>query len=212
MTTRLFLGGTFNPIHIGHLRMALAACEQCSAHGVTFVPLRQPPHKTAPVISDAHRLAMLKLAVGELNTLSVGQFEIATLELERTGPSYTVDTLAALRAQYPSDRLAWVIGQDSWANLHTWHQWQRLLEFANLVVVNRPGAADGFAPGVSAVVGQPVAACALGASGAVAFVSMPPVSVASTDIRTAVQKGQTPAYLVCEPVRQYIHSEKLYRA
>ncbi len=212
MSTRLFLGGTFNPIHIGHLRMALAACEQCSADGVTFVPVKQPPHKTSPVISDAHRLAMLKLAVGELNAFNAGQFDIATLELERAGPSYTVDTLAALRALHPGDNLAWVIGQDSWANLHTWHQWQRLLELANLVVVNRPGVPEGIAPEVSAMVGQPVEACALGASGAVAFVSMPPVSVASTDIRTAVQKGQTPAYLVCEPVRQYIHSEKLYRA
>ncbi|MEJ2690301.1 MAG: nicotinate (nicotinamide) nucleotide adenylyltransferase, partial [Deltaproteobacteria bacterium] len=128
------LGGTFDPVHNGHLAIAAHAREQCRLDAVVFIPAANPPHKEQRAITAwHHRLRMLNLACG----IGSGYY-VTLLEAERRGPSYTVDTLRTLKDYFPSEtELFFIIGSDSFVDLPTWKEPERLLEFANLVVVSR---------------------------------------------------------------------------
>ena len=138
MQQHCYFGGTFNPVHIGHARLALE-CQASMNAPFHFVPCANPPLKAQPQVSAEQRLAMLELLVNELNAFEEPRFDIEPWELNQEGRSYTVRTLKYLRETYPTRPLAWVIGMDSFAELHRWHQWQELCDLANLVVFNRPG-------------------------------------------------------------------------
>ncbi|MGH8120697.1 MAG: nicotinate (nicotinamide) nucleotide adenylyltransferase, partial [Gammaproteobacteria bacterium] len=128
------LGGTFDPVHHGHLRLAIECCERLALAEVRLVPLRVPPHRKPPRASPEHRLAMLKLAAENKNNLIVDDSE-----LRRKTISYTIDTVSTLRKSSGRTPLCLLLGTDAFNMLHTWHRWQALLDYVHVVIAERPG-------------------------------------------------------------------------
>ena len=130
------LGGTFDPIHCGHLELARELVAALPLAAVRLVPAGDPPHRAAPIASAADRLAMVRLAIAD-----DGGIEVDAREIERPGPSYTVLTLEELREDEPARTLALIVGADAFLGLPAWHRWRELFDLAHLVVVARPGVA-----------------------------------------------------------------------
>lgn len=212
-TLQLFLGGTFNPVHIGHTRLALE-CHLRTGAGVAFVPCADPPHKPHPEVSIAHRLSMLELAVAELNAVVANEatFTIDRCEIEDiSGPSYTFNTLHHLRRLRPQEVLVWLIGMDSLVSLHTWYRWRELTDVANLLVINRPGWQRPHEGEVAEWLSERERSLEqLDAFGGVAFLETTLVAISSTELRKQMAQGLTGKYLLPEPVQQYIQSHHLY--
>ena len=132
-------GGTFDPIHIGHLILAESCREACQLDRVLFVIAGEPPHKGKPRTSAKHRLEMVELAIaGE------ERFVLNTSEVERQGPSYTVDTVRELQSHFASAQVFLLIGQDQYAGLPTWHEWRELLSRVTLATAVGPAAYENF--------------------------------------------------------------------
>lgn len=186
-------GGTFDPIHSGHLVLAETARDRLQLDEVWFIPANIPPHKDAPQITGAHRLAMVEAAIADHPA-----FRISRLELDRAGASYAEDTLDTVRAQEPDAELFYLIGADMLRDLHTWRNPERLLTLAQFVAVTRPG--DTLDPTQSAVAAH------------VTPLEMPALAISSTDIRARVAEGRSIRYLVPAAVGDYIHHHELYRA
>jgi nicotinate-nucleotide adenylyltransferase len=192
------LGGTFDPIHIGHLVAAEEVRAQLRLDRVIFVPAGLPPHKLSDDISSVdHRLAMVKLAIA-----SNPYFTISRVDIDRFGPCYTVDTLQLLRDELGSDvELYFIMGSDSLADLPTWYQPQRLIRLCRLAVVERPGyqvdmeELERVLPGITS---------------RVHFINSPPLGISSTDIQRRVREGLPIKYQVPEAVEEYIYKHELY--
>lgn len=196
------LGGTFDPVHIGHLMAAAEAASALALSRVLFVPARQPPHKPADGLSAAeHRLAMLELAVAEEPA-----FAVSRIDLDRPGPHYTVDLLRALRREASladGEALWFVMGADSLQDLPTWRDPETLVRLARLAVLGRPG----YEPDMAAL-----ARVVPGVREAVDRLEMPLVGVSGTDLRRRVAEGRTIHYQVPRTVERYIARHGLYRS
>ncbi|MDP9354869.1 MAG: nicotinate-nucleotide adenylyltransferase [Chloroflexota bacterium] len=193
------LGGTFDPIHIGHLIAAAELQHVLGLDRVLFLPAGDPPHKTEQRIAPAvHRLAMLRLAVADHQA-----FEASTLDLSGSGPSYTVDLLARLHEAIGPMSLVFLMGEDSLCDLPTWHQPGRIAALAEIGVARRPGVAVDMAALMAAV---PEAA------ERVHLVSIPEIGVSSRDIRRRIAAGAPIAFQVPRAVETYIEREGLYRS
>ncbi len=207
------LGGTFNPIHHGHLRMAQELGEALNLDEVRFIPSANPPHKTVPTVSAEHRMQMVQLAI-EPNPL----FKLDDRELARDGASYTIDTLISLRNELGQDvALSLMMGSDAFTKLHTWHRWQELLHFCHLVLVQRP----------STVPKQPLDKVLVTLlhdhytednedlstkrAGCIHMQTITALDISSTAIRSAFQKKLSAQYLMPEAVINYIQLHQLYR-
>jgi nicotinate-nucleotide adenylyltransferase len=185
------MGGTFDPIHVGHLRAAELAREVLGLDEVAFIPSHVPPHR-APTISAARdRYAMVCLA-----TDGHPRFVPSDVELAREGPSYTVETLDALRAARPEDELVLIVGSDTFPEMKTWRDPEGIFARATIAVVTRPGGAP-----AAPLPEQPKVRCVDGAG----------LLVSSTAIRLLVAAGRSVRYLVPEPVADYIAKRGLYR-
>jgi nicotinate-nucleotide adenylyltransferase len=196
------LGGSFNPVHLGHLIMAQSALEAFELSRVLLVPCNQPPHKEAARVADsAHRLAMLEHALeGEW------RFEVCDIEIQRGGISYTVDTLRALRQRHPESDLYFIIGSDSLRELHQWKDIYTILELCTIVTLCRPGATvDPLSPADLQL--RPPHPERLLQNVAVGRM----VDISSTDIRYRVAEGMSIRYLVPTGVEMYIAEHSLYR-
>jgi nicotinate-nucleotide adenylyltransferase len=209
-------GGTFDPVHNGHLAVARAARDMLHAE-VALVPAHDPPHKAATRADARQRAEMLDLAIAGEAGLSVDR-----RELGRDGPSYTFDTLGSLRGERgESAPIAWLIGADSLLQLHTWHRWRELFARAHIVAVQRPGSEVDArrlreqAPEVLAEIGDrwlPPSALAEAAHGGFALLPMPELRPeSSTDLRRRIQAGADWAGWVPPPVAAYIVRHGLYR-
>lgn len=193
-------GGTFDPVHYGHLAAGVGAAFTVGLDRVLLVPAARPPHKRGQPITPAHhRLAMLRLAARG-NPL----FEVSTLELERAGPSYTVDTLAELERLHPEWDLFFLTGADSFRLIETWYEYRRLLSRWPVVVITRPGVPAPALAGVLERLGPELAA-------RVTVVETPGVAVAASDLRERARSGYPLTYLVPPDVEEYIRLEGLYR-
>jgi len=209
------LGGTFDPIHNGHLAIATRAREQCRLDAVVFIPAASPPHKEQWEISELrHRRRMLELACG-----SGAGFYVSLLEAERRGPSYTVDTLRTLKDYFPSQtRLFFIIGSDSFIDLPSWKEPERLLDYANLVVANRTSR-DSVSierilelhfPAYRTRNAENIYRKEKGGC-AIILLEMEPVEVSATEIRELARQGRTIAHLVPKAVSSYIRDQGLYK-
>lgn len=197
------LGGTFDPVHMGHLCMANWVHHGLKLDRVIFVPAAQPPHKQAQQVSSfEHRWQMLRLA-----TANNPAFELSDLEQQRTGPSYTVDTLKAFGSIYPQDQLWWVIGLDSLYQLPTWHRYQDLLIYARLAVLPRPGKASDQWQQVQHYLQTHLP----GFENHLDWLEMPRLDLASSEIRRYCKAGKNCRYLLPDPVWEYVQQTELYR-
>jgi nicotinate-nucleotide adenylyltransferase len=190
------IGGTFDPIHIAHLVAAQEAAWARGIDEVRFIPARQPPHKRGEPVTEAHhRLAMTNAAI-------VGNplFTVSTIEMDREGPSFTVDTLRELRE--PGVELSFIVGMDSLRDLPTWHDPQGILALAEIVAVYRGG--------IDTVDLSKLESALPSVKERVHVVPIPALDVSSTDIRARVAAGQPIRYLVPNSVIDYIEKNRLY--
>ena len=209
MTTGL-LGGTFDPLHNGHLRLAIECLESVALRQVRLVPVHLPPHRDAPVASPDQRLDMVRLAVNGIPGLVADAAEV-----QRGGVSYTIDTLRALRGSPGREPMALIIGMDAFAMLNTWRQWTELLDLVHIIVVHRPGAdATAFDPEIRNILEQRRVhtATELGSqpAGNVHLAKLPLLDISATGIRSRLARGRNVSGLVPDPVLQYIHRHSLY--
>jgi len=209
------LGGTFDPVHYGHLRAADAVRARLALDAVALVPAGRPSHRGAPGASAEDRLAMLELGVREFPGLAVDAREIA-----RPGPSYTVPTLESMRAEAPQRHLALILGSDAFAGLPTWHRWQALFDLAHLVVVTRPGFEPVFdrEPLASEFRARRVddpARLESARAGSIYLLPIPPQPISSTAVRQGLARGsdgQAAVRAMVPPaVLAYIDRHALYR-
>ena len=190
------LGGTFDPIHIGHLVMASYAIDALNLDEVWFMPAQTPPHKQREITDVAHRSAMCQLAVS-LDS----RFEFSDLDLREGSPSYTSELLELVHRQHPESELFFLIGTDSLASFPTWHQPEKILSLANLAVADRPGSP----------VPDDVLDALPGLRERVNEFDSPLIELSSTEIRERRQANKSITYLVPPSVEDYIIENGLYR-
>ena len=184
------LGGTFDPVHYGHLRLADDVQRALDLPDLRLVPTGDPPHRGVPHASAAHRVAMLELARREFTGLGIDTREVA-----RGGKSYTVQTLESLRAEFPERPLAWIVGADAFLGLSSWHRWRELFYLAHLIVVGRPGVDNRLAlPATlasewSARLTTDPAALRAALAGAIYRQDVTPQPMSATAIRAALAQG-----------------------
>ncbi len=204
------LGGTFDPIHNGHLRLAIEALEQCKLREVHFIPCGTPPHRSAPFTSATDRLQMVQFAVHNYPAFLADQ-----RETYRTDACYTVDTLTQLRTEFGSQQsLCLLLGSDAFAQLHTWHRWIDLFGLAHIIVMQRPGQPLGnimdkadpsllheytarMAPSPKVLHESP--------AGHIVVLNIPALEISSTDIRQRSVAGKNIHALVPDSVAHFIH-------
>ena len=206
------LGGTFDPIHFGHLRTALDVLETLGMEQLRFIPCGEPPHRDPPQASAAQRLAMLQAAI-----IAEPRFVADDREIRRGGPSYMVETLESLRSELGKQQpLALILGLDAFAALTGWYHWQELIELAHLVVMTRPGwTTDDIRQAelqslVRAHQGDDRDSCNKKAAGGVLFCPVTQLNIASTDIRQRIQAGKDVRYLLPDSVLDLIKQQQLY--
>jgi nicotinate-nucleotide adenylyltransferase len=203
------LGGTFDPIHFGHLRAAFELNELLDLESVLFIPAADPPHRGKPLADAVTRLAMVRAAIEDQPG-----FVADDRELRRAGPSYTVLTLEELRLEHGRRPLVLMLGMDAFLGLPTWHRWRELLELAHLAVAHRPGAL----PPVEGELGELLSArralhaedLANSPAGRILVHPGTQLDISSTDLRDALRAGKDPCYLMPEPVRRMIIARGIY--
>jgi nicotinate-nucleotide adenylyltransferase len=209
------LGGTFDPIHYGHLRLAEELGETLRLDEVRFIPAGTPPHRGAPQVDAAHRLEMVRLA-----TAGNPRFAVDDREVRRAGPGYTYDTLSGLRAETGASRaLVLLLGADAFLELATWHRWRELFGLAHVAVAHRPGfPAERWGERMpqplareyeERLLRQPLAAH-LQPAGGIAVIPFTALDISATAIRDRIKAGASPRYLLPPPVLDYIRTRKLY--
>jgi nicotinate-nucleotide adenylyltransferase len=199
-------GGSFNPVHLGHLIAAECCREQARLDRVLFMPAATPPHKQGQLLADAaDRVAMLTLAVGGHEA-----FAVSTIEVDRGGVSYTVDTLAVLAERHPHDTLVLVLGPDALAQLPTWREPRTIADRCELVAVEREQLDDVAAiarnAGLADLLGQEQLAALIASR-----VRMPAIGVRASDLRAAVAAGTSIRYRTPRAVEAFVMSQGLYR-
>jgi nicotinate-nucleotide adenylyltransferase len=193
------LGGAFNPPHTGHMVLAQEALVQLELERVLLMPMGEAPHRE--IADDPGREARFELCGAAVS--GDGRMEVSRLEIDREGPSYTVDTLEALAAERQDDELVWILGGDQAAKLRSWREPDRVLELATIAAAERGAWRR---PGIF------VEASHLRNSGRLVFFEMPPIGLSSTMIRRRVARGQPVKYLVPDAVAELIEERGLYRA
>ena len=211
MTSIGIFGGTFDPIHFGHLRTAFELLQALKLNEIRFMPAGNPPHREVTVASPTERYAMVKAAIA-------GQpgFVVDDREIRREGLSYSVDTMRTLRADFPDDSLSLIVGMDAFLGLPKWHQWRELLELAHLVVAHRPGwRAPSMGP-----LGELLVDRGTGSSGdlhekragCIYIHAVTQLEISSTEVRKLIAAGRDPRYLMPDGVREIIEQTGCYRS
>ena len=204
-------GGTFDPVHFGHLRPLLEVKQALGLDEVRLIPAFIPPHREAPGATPAHRLTMLRLAVAD-----VPGFVIDERELERGGRSYMVETLQSLRDEIGATTpLCLIMGLDAFDTLESWREWQHLIDLAHLVVTQRPGAElpqrGALAELMATARAQSVAELQQQPAGRIWFQEVTQLEISATAIREQLARGGDVRFLLPDTVRHYMEAEGLYR-
>ncbi|MFK7161094.1 nicotinate-nucleotide adenylyltransferase [Marinospirillum sp. MEB164] len=209
----LMYGGTFDPVHCGHLRSALELTQCLPIQRVHWIPCQVPPHRPQPQASGAARLAMLHLA-----TADEPLFYVDDRELRRAGPSWSVETLEALRAEYgPHQPLAMLLGWDAYLGLLSWSRTERLLDLAHLVVIARPGTADQEPEALRAWSAErrvrDPEQLSLHPAGSVLHITLPSqLQISASFLRQGLRQQRSMRYLTPDSVLHYIQEHQLYVA
>lgn len=203
------LGGTFDPVHCGHLRLALEVREQLGLRRVHLVAARVPPHRDAPRADAATRMRMLAAAVRDTQELVADE-----RELRRDGASYTVDTLAAFREEAPERPLCLILGMDAFCGLASWHRWQELCELAHLAVARRPGSEPPAQGEVAALLearrSTDTALLQREPAGAVFLCDVPPLAISASRIRELLARGRSVRFLLPDETLDIITKDGIY--
>lgn len=207
-------GGTFDPIHVGHLRLAEEAIEHLGLSGVRWIPAGQPPHREAPLVSARQRLEMVVRSTADNPLFSVDPAEVLSEQA-----SYTVLTLERLRAELgPGQPLVLLVGADAFAGLPAWHRWREILELAHLAVSHRPGfpVTQDSLPGELADVYRArhrtdCACLRQWPAGSIVSFAMTQLDISATQIRKLLANGRSARYLLPTAALDYIHAQQLYR-
>ena len=205
-------GGTFDPVHYGHLRPALEILEAFELTQIRFIPCGQPPHREPPLATAAQRLAMLERAIA-----GVPGFISDAREIQRAGPSYMIDTLRSLHADVPGERFCLLLGMDAFAAFHTWHDWQGILQLCNVLVMHRPE----FEPEqviqnmelknfIAENLLRDKASFINNATGKLMFYGVTQLDISSTRIRDAIKHHKSTRYLLPDDVIALIEQENIY--
>jgi len=212
------LGGSFDPIHFGHLRLALELYEDLGLRQVRLIPSGLPPHRAPPFASPAQRLRMLKAALIDAPGLGIDERELA-----RSGPSYTIDTLTSLRAELGGVPLCLILGMDAFLSLNTWRRWHEIITLAHIIVAQRPGYDArtskhdaGILP--DAELASLIAECRITSpqelankpAGCILYWPVTQLDISSAHIRALVAAGKSPRYLVPDEVADTIKSQGIY--
>ncbi len=206
----VIFGGTFDPIHYGHLRAASEVCEKLSADDFRLLPAGEPPHRDYTGAAACHRLAMLELAVAPYPDLSVDEREV-----RRAGPSYMVETLASIRQEVASRPVILCLGQDAANQLSGWHRWRELVELAHLVIMKRPRSRLKYTGEVADLLGtrrvSRLEQLMETEAGRVCYLGVTQLAISSTDIRRQLAEGRNPRFLLPSTVLAYIRKHGLYQ-
>jgi len=208
------LGGTFDPIHYGHLRLAEEVLELADLQNIRFIPTGTPPHRESPKESAHHRMEMVRLAI-----TNQPAFVLDSREIDRTKPCYTVDTLVELRAELgEAQPICLLMGGDAFLELHNWHEWNQLFELAHIVIGYRPGysiyeriqTADSDLRRQFQQRHCEVTGLTQKPYGGIVDLVIPMLEISATMIRTRVTEHRSIRYLLPDTVADYIHQHKLY--
>ncbi len=212
------LGGSFDPIHCGHLRIALELYEDLGLQQVRLIPSGLPPHRAPPVASPVQRLSMLKAALADVPGLCIDERELA-----RGGPSYTIDTLTSLRAELGAVPLCLILGMDAFLRLNTWRRWHEIIKLAHIVVAHRPGydaqtSKNGAGILPDAELASVIAECRIASpqelankpAGCILYWPVTQLDISSAHIRALVAAGKSPRYLMPDAVADTIKSQGIY--
>lgn len=208
-------GGTYNPVHWGHLRTAIEVKNTLSLEKMLLIPCRIPPHRDEPNVSAELRLAMLKAAIANNYGLEVDE-----RELNRPGPSYTVDTLVSIRQEQSNVPLALCMGVDAFINLDSWHEWFQLFDLAHIIIVYRPGwhledLNDNISDTLSLAIGHRITTNSdqlhKSANGLVLPLKVTNIDISSSDIRRRISQGLSVEKMLPSEVLEIIKQENLYQ-
>lgn len=211
-------GGTFDPVHFGHLRVTIEILENFDLEELRLIPCSTPPIKNAAVASNEQRLEMLRLAIAGQKNVTIDNIEI-----HREGPSYTFDTLAAIREKLPDVQLYLFLGTDAFLSLNRWHRWHDILELAHIIVIHRPGwdidsaeLANNIDEDIKSILRTRLVhdktALKKKEAGNIVFFPIRKLDISSSEIRDLIRNGKSPLHLLPQDVLDFIYARNLYSA
>ncbi len=205
------MGGTFDPIHDGHLRLALEACKQLGLAQVRIIPVNIPPHRDKPVISADHRVNMINLAINNESKLCID-----LRELEKDEISYTINTVKSLREEFKTASLCLIVGHDAFNKINTWHEWEKLLDYVHIIVANRPGETIDDAPEEihnwsEQHITNDISDINCKSHGYIYFMKIPMLEISSSNIRAALANKRSVEEQLPPQILSYIKSHNLYQ-
>lgn len=200
-------GGTFDPIHLGHLAVARYVLTHCALDSIKLMPCHLPPHRASPGVSSAERARMVELAIS-----AEPKLQLEALELSLQQPSYTVNSLTLLKQQDPAAHLCFIIGMDSLQYFRSWHQWQQILALSHLIVLKRPGysAQDGDAPALLAQYGISLPELSTRSAGGILLLDNPDFPQSATFVREQLAVNPAVQAMLPPAVLSYIQQHGLY--
>jgi nicotinate-nucleotide adenylyltransferase len=203
-------GGTFDPIHYGHLRSALEVKDIFGLNEVRLIPCASPPHREQPAVTAEMRLQMLTRAIKNQPGLKIDTRELDRHKASDQTPSYMVDTLKSLRQEFPTEPLLLFIGTDAFKHLTSWHQWQQLFDYAHIVVMTRPGFETQELNDFFKARLAEAKELAQASAGKLCFQQVTQLDISATAIRAMIADKQNPGFLLPDAVIEYIKQHKLY--
>ncbi len=205
------LGGTFDPVHNGHLHVAKSVLNLLPLDEIRLLPCYQPVHRAQPQASPEDRLAMLKLACDDLPKITVDEHEI-----KRAGPSYMIDTLRELKSENSHSHYCLILGQDAFSGFHLWQKWQTILDYCHLIIVTRPHSSNEYTDPLKTLIidhrTDQIIDLTQDSSGKIVFCSIPALDVSATQLRLQLSKKNCDTTIIPAKVCKYIEEHHLYLA
>jgi len=203
------LGGMFNPVHNGHLRVAIECKETFKFDELRMFPCAEPPHREMPEVSSQQRLKMLQLALQNISgVVADGR------ELDRSGPSFTIDTLRSLKSEFPQAGFYLIIGSDAFQSLNAWHEWEKILEFSNIIIAQRPDHQDDLSSEVGKQLKNSftndIDAFKESVSGKIFALKVSQLEISSSYLRELIREDKSTQFLLPEIVLNFIKENRLY--